>query len=88
MRGRSSPLGDLAWMLPRDSGRSWHGFDAMPGSNNGGSTNQFQTVTLYLYQTAFQNASLGYASAIAWVLFLIIILVAGLNFWLTRRAVR
>ncbi|MCA1847105.1 MAG: sugar ABC transporter permease, partial [Actinobacteria bacterium] len=26
-------------------------FDAMPGSNNGGSSNQFQTVTLYLYQS-------------------------------------
>ena len=43
---------------------------------------------LYLYQSAFQQFDLGYASAIAWVLFLIIILVAGLNFWLTRRAVR
>ena len=26
-------------------------FDAMPGSNNGGATNQFQTITLYMYQT-------------------------------------
>ncbi|WP_410614978.1 carbohydrate ABC transporter permease [Amycolatopsis sp. lyj-109] len=60
-------------------------FDAMPGSNNGGSTNQFQTVTLYLYQTAFQNADLGYASAIAWVLFLIIVLIALANFFITSR---
>ncbi len=60
-------------------------FDAMPGSNNGGSTNQFQTVTLYLYQTAFQNADLGYASAIAWVLFLIIVLIALANYFLTSR---
>ena len=63
-------------------------FDAMPGSNNGGSTNQFQTVTLYLYQTAFQNADLGYASAIAWVLFLIIVLIALGNFFLTGRLAR
>jgi cellobiose transport system permease protein len=63
-------------------------FDAMPGSNNGGSTNQFQTVTLYLYQTAFQNADLGYASAIAWVLFLIIVLIALVNFFLTGRLAR
>ena len=63
-------------------------FDAMPGSNNGGSTNQFQTVTLYLYQTAFQNADLGYASAIAWVLFLIIVLIALANFFLTSRIAR
>ncbi|MCT2584909.1 carbohydrate ABC transporter permease [Actinophytocola gossypii] len=60
-------------------------FDAMPGSNNGGSSNQFQTITLYMYQTAFGNHDLGYASAIAWVLFLIIIVIALVNFLLTRR---
>ncbi|MEV7552018.1 sugar ABC transporter permease [Amycolatopsis sp. NPDC089917] len=60
-------------------------FDAMPGSNNGGSSNQFQTVTLYLYQTAFENYELGYASAIAWVLFLIIVVIALVNFFLTGR---
>lgn len=60
-------------------------FDAMPGSNNGGSTNQFQTVTLYLYQSAFENYNLGYASAIAWVLFLVIVLIALVNFFLTGR---
>ncbi|SFB19076.1 cellobiose transport system permease protein [Amycolatopsis marina] len=59
-------------------------FDALPGTN-GGSTNQFQTVTMYLYQSAFENYDLGYASAIAWVLFLIIIVIAFVNFLLTRR---
>ena len=60
-------------------------FDAMPGSNNGGPSNEFQTITLYMYQTAFETQKLGYASAIAWVLFLVIILFAVLNFLLTRR---
>jgi cellobiose transport system permease protein len=60
-------------------------FDAMPGSNNGGSTNQFQTVTLYLYQSAFENYNLGYASAIAWVLLVVIVLIALVNFFLTGR---
>jgi cellobiose transport system permease protein len=60
-------------------------FDAMPGSNNGGATNQFQTITLYMYQTAFQTQELGYASAIAWVLFLLIIIIAVVNFLLVRR---
>lgn len=60
-------------------------FDAMPGSNNGGSSNQFQTITLYMYQTAFETQKLGYASAIAWVLFLLIIIIAVVNFLLTRR---
>ncbi|CAM3878675.1 carbohydrate ABC transporter permease [Kibdelosporangium persicum] len=63
-------------------------FDAMPGSNNGGSTNQFQTVTLYMYQTAFEGQHFGYASATAWVLFLVILVIASLNFLLTRRLVR
>jgi cellobiose transport system permease protein len=58
------------------------------GGSGGGAEHQYQTVVLYLYQTAFQQFHLGYASAIAWTLFMIIIVVAGLNFWLTRRAVR
>jgi cellobiose transport system permease protein len=60
-------------------------FDQMPGSNNGGSSNQFQTITLYMYQTGFETQRLGYASAVAWVLFLLIIVIAVINFLLTRR---
>jgi cellobiose transport system permease protein len=60
-------------------------FDAMPGSNNGGSTHQFQTVTLYMYQSGFESFDLGYASAIAWVLFLLILVIAVVNFLITRR---
>jgi cellobiose transport system permease protein len=63
-------------------------FDAMPGSNNGGSTHQFQTVTLYMYQTAFESQHFGYASAMAWVLFLVILVIASLNFLITRRLAR
>nr|WP_229812763.1 sugar ABC transporter permease [Lentzea flava] len=62
-------------------------YDPSAGSG-GGAEHQYQTVVLYLYQSAFQQLDLGYASAIAWTLFLIVIAVAGLNFWLTRRAVR
>ncbi len=58
------------------------------GGSGGGSEHQYQTVVLYLYQSAFQGLDLGYASAIAWVLFLIVVAVAGLNFFITRRAVR
>ncbi|HEY0497971.1 MAG TPA: sugar ABC transporter permease, partial [Kutzneria sp.] len=63
-------------------------FSAMPGSDTGGSTGQFQTVTLYLYQSAFDNQRLGYASAIAWVLFLIIVIAAVGNYFITRRLAR
>lgn len=60
-------------------------FSEMPGSNNGGAVNQFQTVTLYMYDSAFGQQDFGYASAIAWVLFVIIIVIALINFLLTRR---
>jgi cellobiose transport system permease protein len=63
-------------------------FNAMPGSNNGGSTNQFQTVTLYMYQTAFESQHFGYASAVAWVLFVVILVIAAINFFITRRLAR
>nr|WP_253730421.1 sugar ABC transporter permease [Lentzea flava] len=62
-------------------------YDPSAGSG-GGAEHQYQTVVLYLYQSAFQQLNLGYAAAIAWLLFLVVIAVAGLNFWLTRRAVR
>ncbi|MFD7658890.1 carbohydrate ABC transporter permease [Actinosynnema sp. NPDC059797] len=58
---------------------------APSGSNNGGSQNQYQTVVLYMYQSGFEGFDLGYASAIAWVLFLVIIAIAGINFLITRR---
>jgi len=60
-------------------------FSEVPGSNNGGASNQFQTVTLYLYQSGFEYQDLGYASAIAWMLFLVIIVIAIANFLLTKR---
>ncbi|WP_369876231.1 carbohydrate ABC transporter permease [Alkalicoccobacillus gibsonii] len=50
-----------------------------------GSESQGLTMTLYLYQEAFERFSFGYAAAIAWVLFLIIILVSLLNMFLTKR---
>ncbi|WP_158843653.1 carbohydrate ABC transporter permease [Saccharothrix deserti] len=52
---------------------------------SGGATNQYQTVVLYMYESGFRSLNLGYASAMAWVLFLVIIVIAGINFLLTRR---
>jgi cellobiose transport system permease protein len=53
----------------------------------GGSGRQYQTVSMYLYEKAFGSAQFkfGYAAAIAWCLFLIIVLIAIVNFLLTRR---
>ena len=51
----------------------------------GGSQGQVLTMVLYLYDTAFTKNSFGYASAIAWLMFLIIIAFSFLNMYLTRK---
>ncbi|UUI67460.1 sugar ABC transporter permease [Aeromicrobium duanguangcaii] len=58
-----------------------------PGANaiSGGNRGQFQTVAMYLVQEAFTGQRFGYASTIAWVLFLVIALVAAINLLLLRR---
>ena len=40
---------------------------------------------IQLYQEGFQRFNQGYASAIAWVLFILIFSVTLLNFWRQRR---
>ncbi|HET9656240.1 MAG TPA: sugar ABC transporter permease [Kineosporiaceae bacterium] len=51
----------------------------------GGAAREFQTVVLYLYQQFWFNGRYGYASAVAWGLFVFIVLVVGVNLWLSRR---
>lgn len=50
-----------------------------------GGANQGLTMTLYLYEEAFNRFAFGYSSAIAWVLFLIIIMFSVLNVLITRK---
>ncbi|MGW0661977.1 carbohydrate ABC transporter permease [Streptodolium elevatio] len=51
---------------------------------NGGASRQYQTTGLYMYQTGWQYFSLGKAAAIAWLLFLVIVLVIGANAAIAR----
>ena len=63
-------------------------FSADPSSGaTGGSGRQFQTVAMYLYEKAFGGGEFkfGYASAIAWCLFLLIVVISLVNFLLVRR---
>jgi cellobiose transport system permease protein len=58
-------------------------------SGFGGPNGQYLTVSLYLWNLGFNQVSigqpnLGRAAAVAWLLFLVIVLVATLNFLLTR----
>jgi cellobiose transport system permease protein len=55
-------------------------------SITGGSSRQFQTLTLYLYEHGFNRGfQFGYASATAWVMFLVIVVLAAANYLLIRR---
>lgn len=42
---------------------------------------------LYLFQEAFQSLKMGYASALAWVLFIIIMIITGIQVWVGNRLV-
>ena len=54
---------------------------------NGGPDNSTLFYMLYLYRNAFSYGQLGYASALAVLLFLFGMLLAGLIYWLSRRFV-
>lgn len=51
----------------------------------GGNDRQWLTVTLYLYELGWRNTNLGRAAAVAWLLFLVIVVFAIGNYLLTRR---
>jgi len=51
----------------------------------GGPQRQYQTTVLYLWDLAFNRQDFGKASAVAWILFLIIVAIGLVNFWLSRR---
>lgn len=51
----------------------------------GGPQRNFQTTVLYLWEMGFQRNNFGKASAIAWLLFLIIVIIGLINFSLSRK---
>ncbi|WP_317494132.1 sugar ABC transporter permease [Haloechinothrix sp. LS1_15] len=51
----------------------------------GGSLRQFQTVTMYMFENAFGLFDYGYASTVAWMLFLLILIGSLINFFVVRR---
>jgi cellobiose transport system permease protein len=50
----------------------------------GGPQRQYQTTVLYLWDLAFNRQSFGKASAVAWILFLMIVAIGVINFLLSR----
>lgn len=54
-------------------------------SGLGGADRQWQTLTMYIWELGWGQRNFGRASAVAWLLFLIIVLIALVNFFITKR---
>ncbi|MGF0115851.1 carbohydrate ABC transporter permease [Promicromonospora sp. Marseille-Q5078] len=51
---------------------------------SGGPSDSTMFFTLYLYQVGFGNFQMGYASALAWLLVLVVAVFTGINFYLSK----
>jgi cellobiose transport system permease protein len=59
------------------------------GNMRGGTQREFQTLAMYMFEKGINNLSTaGYGAAIAWAMFLMIAVVAVVNFALVRRTVK
>jgi multiple sugar transport system permease protein len=54
---------------------------------DGGPSNSALFAVMYLFQRAFSYFQMGYAAAIAWMLFVIIITITALQFKISRHSV-
>ncbi|PZG22582.1 ABC transporter permease [Micromonospora craterilacus] len=55
----------------------------------GGNQREFQTLAMYMYEMGIENLnSAGYGAAVAWAIFVIIVLMSLLNFVLVRRSAK
>ena len=83
----------------RSCSRSWSRRSAPPSCSvsrcstttacaDGGTSNQYQTLGLLMYQQGWVNDRLGLASATAWTMFLIIVVAVSVNVLLARRRER
>jgi multiple sugar transport system permease protein len=52
---------------------------------NGGPANSTLVYGLYLFRNAFQYFEMGYASAMAWVLFAVIMIITAVQFLVAKR---
>ncbi|MFD8953264.1 carbohydrate ABC transporter permease [Streptomyces xanthophaeus] len=58
------------------------------GSISGGISHQYQTLGLYMYEQGWGFFHLGRAAAIAWVMFVLIVVLVGVNALIARRRAR
>ena len=57
-------------------------------TGEGGAAQQWLTITLYLYNIGWGEFNFGRAAALAWILFIIILVIGLINLLITRRLVR
>jgi multiple sugar transport system permease protein len=60
-------------------------FDQIYVMTRGGPGNATATLGYAIFQKGFQNFQMGYASAIAWVMFALIMALTAMQFWLQRK---
>ena len=60
-------------------------FEVNPQAATGGTSGQWQTVGQLIYKVGWKDLNLGYAAAMSWALFGIIVVLAGINAWLSNR---
>lgn len=60
-------------------------FDSIFVLTGGGPGDATRSVVMYIYQQAFQRLDFGYAAAVSWTLFLVIMAVTLVQFWGGRR---
>ncbi|MFU8871087.1 carbohydrate ABC transporter permease [Micromonospora sp. SL4-19] len=60
-------------------------FDLNAQAATGGAGREWQTIAQLIYKVGWKDLDLGYAAAMSWALFLIILIVAGVNTLLTNR---
>lgn len=60
-------------------------FEQNAQAATGGTRGQWQTVAQLIYKTGWKDLNLGYAAAMSWVLFVIIVMLAALNAYLSNR---
>ena len=60
-------------------------FDSIIVLTDGGPGDATRSVVMYIYQQAFQRLDFGYAAAVSWTLFLVIMAVTLVQFLVSRR---
>jgi multiple sugar transport system permease protein len=65
--------------------QSFQIFTEVQTMTQGGPGNATTVYVYYLYQNAFTFSKMGYASALAWILFLIVMALVALQFWIGKK---